>query len=938
MNPSTYSTEHPIVLNIKSHSSAVANEVMTKVIALEVDRVNVALKMSIDEESCNVPSQYYDALWLLIHHLRVYQRTAMKLMEHAQLDSAQATYTSIAYYYCEVLLAFVKEVKDGWRRKSKKWRSAHVDYHFAMAMHANAFLEPMQKATLKKINRTWDDFKQKKIYQPVTELTIHSYHDDFCDGKDMCGVPHDDHDLSVEDMISSVLKQSNEQLGQAIKAGRAKKKNVKTTLRPIDSAISASTSSHAVDDGMHDATNMADKNEDASRSKTTQRGGRRTKATRIASPMMDDLIDMAPISFKAHDDLRNARKHAKGADQSDSSDDMSPVDEDAIDEAANMFQEEEDGQKGRKPRKGGRQEKDNIGRATADRKSSKGRSKRPSKKPKAKAKSQAIVISDDENLDGHATSQEVNDNTDLAITNESTARARLAAESTKISSSATAVRHSIAVNEQEKEDIDGIITIQSSPIAMRPQSRARIAGRKGKGKAIVLSDDEADGGNPELPPCGQSKQHLEQPQRIHDVDDVPDLNILEATSDIDNSEDTNFPSTLEDWEEWNHIAFEKGNSQMFLKLGAWILVRFRQLTQTPIHGNVEGLLIPDHPASFDIESEADFNEALGMTRLYSALTHVDTHPQYLAHLFHELGKASSEGRLECSHPDLRQLPEPPTPVLSMMADEQLPWLKALPLEEFVDSVDMDADGEFDDGDGDGDVSISMALDDMNISGMHDSVEVVDGQDVPKRKRTTSKALSPPKVDGGRGCPKRSRASHNGSFHRPSSPVVKSTSGRARTKTLQDGSTRDDGIPIQVIHFVDHRSGFAFPESEGDEIVPGSETIPDEHSIPSSTLCDTGVVSDISAWSESEESRMQISSHSEGDEVAGNSEDPTNGMSGLGTVSTHDSDGLNIGQAVNQDHQAAGQEMSGSRGISESSIGDAHALDEDVRVFVPSTPE
>ncbi|KAG1838458.1 hypothetical protein DFJ58DRAFT_846067 [Suillus subalutaceus] len=876
MNPSAYSTEHPIVLNIKSHDSTVTHEVITKSIALDVDQAKHTLKMTIDEESCNVPHQYYDALWLLIHHLRVYQMTAIKLMEHPQLDAAQDTYTSITYYYCEVLLAFVKEVKDGWRRKSKTWRSAHMDYHFTMAIHTNAFIEPMQKETLKKIDLTWDDFKKKKIYQPVVER------------KDMCGVPDTHHDLSVEDMVSSILQQSNERLAEAIKADKAKKK---TPLGPIDSATSASTSSHVQDNGMHEAANMADTHEDTSSSNTTETGSRRTKANHIASPRVDNVTDMAAISFKTRNDVRKSRMISRRGRKANASviydsRSMSPVDGDMVDETANAFQEKEDGQKGRKTRKGGRKDK--------------GCSKRPSKNPKMTAKSQAIVISDDENLNRHATSQEMDDNPDLAISIGSTAHA------------------CIAVTEQE-EDMDGIITIQSSPISMHPKSGPQTAARKGKGKAIVLSDDEADGDNPELPPCGQSKQHLGKPQHIDDCGDAPDTNLPAATSissnareeDI-NSEDTNLPSTFEDWEKWNHIAFQNGNSQIFLKLGAWILVRFRQLTQTPINGDVNGILIPDHPRSFHIKSEADFNEALGMTHLYSALTHVDTHPQYLAHLFHELGKASSEGRQECSHPDLRQLPELPTPVLSMMANEQLPWLKALPFEEFVDSVDMDADGDEDE-------YISMALDDMVISGMHDSAEVSGRQDVLKRKRTTSKALSPPKADGGRGFPKRSRSSHTESFHRPSSPIVQSTSERARIKPLHSVSTQDKGVPIQVIHFLEHPHGFTFPESEGDASMPRSETIADGQSIPSPAFGDTGVVSDISTWAANSEveSRTQISSHLDGNEVAVNTDYRTDDMSGLGTEYINDADGQNVGHVVDKVDGAAGEEISRS-----------HALDED----------
>ncbi|KAG1853984.1 hypothetical protein F4604DRAFT_1932954 [Suillus subluteus] len=909
MNPSAYSTEHPIVLNIKSHDSAVTHEVITKSIALDVDQAKHTLKMTIDEESCNVPRQYYDALWLLIHHLRVYQMTAIKLMEYPQLDTAQDTYTSIAYYYCEVLLAFVKEVKDAWRRKSKTWRSAHMDYHFTMAIHANTFIEPMQKEIeiLKKIDLTWDDFKKKKIYQPVVELTMHSYHNDFCKGKDMCGVPDAHHDLSVEDMVSSILQQSNERLTEAIKADKAKKKvrhnraatghrewctNLpmsisKTPSGPIDSATSASASSHVEDNGMHEAANMADTHEDTSSSNTTETGSRQTKANRIASPRVDNVTDMAAISFKTRNDVRKMRMITKHGRKANDSHSMSPVDGDMVDETANAFQEKEDGQKGRETRKGGRKDK--------------GCSKRPSKNPKMTAKSQAIVISDDENLNRHATSQEMDDNPDLAISKGSTAHAWPAAESQDVSMDAKAIEYSIAVTEQE-EDMDGIITIQSSPISMHPKSGPQTAARKGKGKAIVLSDNEADGDNPELPPCGQSKQHLGKPQHIDDCGDAPDTNLPAATSEDINSEDTNLPSTFEDWEKWNHIAFQNGNSQIFLKLGAWILVRFRQLTQTPINGEVNGILIPDHPRSFHIESGADFNEALGMTRLYSALTHVDTHPQYLAHLFRELGQASSEGRLECSHPDLRQLPELPTPVLSMMANEQLPWLKALPFEEFVDSVDMDADGELDDGDED--EYISMALDDMVISGMHDSAEVSGSQDVPKRKRkrTTSKALSPPKV-----------------MLLMEVEDFQSDPERLHTKPLHSVSTPDKGVPIQVIHFLECPYGFTFPESEGDASMPRSETIADGQSIPSPAFGDTGVVSDVSTWAANSEveSRTQISSHLDGNEVAENTDYCTDDMSGLGTEYINDADGQNVGHVVDEVDGAAGEEISRS-----------HALDED----------
>jgi hypothetical protein len=63
----------------------------------------------------------------------------------------------------------VEEVKSKWRRNSKTWRSAHLDYFLAMSIHDSAFTKQMQKHVLSKINRTWDDFVNQKGYTPAQE-------------------------------------------------------------------------------------------------------------------------------------------------------------------------------------------------------------------------------------------------------------------------------------------------------------------------------------------------------------------------------------------------------------------------------------------------------------------------------------------------------------------------------------------------------------------------------------------------------------------------------------------------------------------------------------------------------------------------------------------------------------------------------------------------
>jgi hypothetical protein len=105
----------------------------------------------------------------LIHHLQIYKQIATRLAKYPDLRAARNEYTSIVYYYCDVLFAFIEEVKSTWRRNSKTWRSAHLDYHFALSMNGCAFTKQMQTTALAKINRTWDDFVNKKVFAPVQE-------------------------------------------------------------------------------------------------------------------------------------------------------------------------------------------------------------------------------------------------------------------------------------------------------------------------------------------------------------------------------------------------------------------------------------------------------------------------------------------------------------------------------------------------------------------------------------------------------------------------------------------------------------------------------------------------------------------------------------------------------------------------------------------------
>jgi hypothetical protein len=164
-----------------------------------------------------------------------------------------------------------------------------------------------------------------------------------------------------------------------------------------------------------------------------------------------------------------------------------------------------------------------------------------------------------------------------------------------------------------------------------------------------------------------------------------------------------FPRDLDDWDEYIEKVFKEGNSHVFLKLAAWISCRFCELAGISKDDELNGLVIPKHPGWFTFDNHDHFLEALGMERLYAATVHMDTHPEYLACIFRQLGELESANEMGSSHPRLRPLPSPPTPVaryvicahrslthttISMMPAHELPWL--LP---FVHSTESDDVGD-----------------------------------------------------------------------------------------------------------------------------------------------------------------------------------------------------------------------------------------------------
>ncbi|KAG2136435.1 hypothetical protein DEU56DRAFT_756341 [Suillus clintonianus] len=437
----------------------------------------------------------------------------------------------------------------------------------------------------------------------------------------------------------------------------------------------------------------------------------------------------------------------------------------------------------------------------------------------------------------------------------------------------------------ESEDEDDLQLIE--------ERAPRVVSSKGKSKAIVESEDEDE----DL--AGQSASYRETKNKIHDAlsqsqkdqpvvtgkkaDRVKDTLDMKLGNNSGTAEylgqfdDIELPTAHEDWTHWNRIAFERGNSRIFLKLATWILLRMRQLANRPIDGEVDGILVPESPAFLEIDNDANFHEALGMDRLYSALVHMDTHPQYLAHIFHEVGKASSEERLGCSHPNFRPLPDLPTPIHSMISYDELSWLQVMPPDD-EDSDDIDAEGDVDDDQGDDeDGDVAGALNDMDIS---ESPDVPDASEQQKRKRAMSSTFSPPKLsnpilpnsqqkDGGRGHPKRSKSGTAELFHRPSSPITRSIS-EAATPTSSVTNTRTM-LPYKYV----------------------ARTVP-SHPITSSVhhtldnVLDGGHSSKNDPHVPTEGPREAIISDS-GDDAVMSTDDPTHALSDSDRVSDGDSD-------------------------------------------------
>ncbi|KAG2083673.1 uncharacterized protein F5147DRAFT_660104 [Suillus discolor] len=372
-----------------------------------------------------------------------------------------------------------------------------------------------------------------------------------------------------------------------------------------------------------------------------------------------------------------------------------------------------------------------------------------------------------------------------------------------------------------------------------------------------------------------------------------------TTEDLIGFPDDNLPSTLDDWDNWHNVAFRKGNLTI-------------QLAKVPMEKDSDGLLIPDHPANYQMDFDADFHEALGMTWLYSALTHIDTHPEFLTHIFDEIGKASAEERLGNSHPGFRLLPELPVPVKSMVSIKHWP---------FSDILELDAEGDRNDKE-----DVSGALSDMLIS-----------------EDTVQRAF--PAKDGGRGSSKRPNNTLGSLFIHHSSLTPTSIGGIIRQPGLFDSiEAASSSIPSDSCLTRD-----CGMDTTRDPVHPPQSTQAIQHHD------NIGDRSDI-------DSNMHISSPSNTQDAEEHVADPGNSVSLTRIDFMHDSsvdellDSSPQSTQVVDDIMEDSDIMEGSDDIEESNIVEGHdkkqavlrtkaswdrlsrVKDKDVRLLVKSTPE
>ncbi|KAG1879694.1 hypothetical protein C8R48DRAFT_767930 [Suillus tomentosus] len=681
-----FPTQDPVVLEIVSRSKSEIDGILSTFALVTVNQHQMKiLDMGIGYENIEVPAKCADTLEVVTYQLHLYRNIAnmlMKLPKAAHIDEQIMFYISLTAYLADVIYAFVGEVRqDGPKAKTSKWRSAHLDFHIALALQDSAFTLEHQKIALKKINRTWAQFREKKLYKRVQALTYEGLHRAFCtNDEDMCGGGFQ-HKNSCNDIIAELLI------------------NIQNVHAP--------------------------ETDDNAQTAVSDKGSTQASEVKKSQPSRVQAT-VEPVASSTHMDRGSKLKSGEKSGNNKTPEPiagtgtvLSDIDAEGESDSAcvaNVFQLREDSKKSTKGRKANRKSQPAKGTG----------------KGKNKAMNKTMSPTDDSNDEFAAT--------------ESVSQSAPAKGKAKRKAKKKAFTPKVQQTDESDDELDANESSMASVKGMvNPRAVHQVLAADSPDDELQPLPDNESYVDQSAVPNSQSvgKENIttasqtsllatDDDEKYRFISDDPDIRLRAARPlDEANLDPHTLPSVLDEWSKWNRIAFEQGNSHVFLKLATWMLLRFRQLANLDMDADVNGVVIPENPRTMAFDSDDQYLEALGMERLYSAIVHMESRPRFLSHLFHALGNVANTSDLGESNPRFWSITSPPPVISSMMSDTDIPWLS-------LKGEDTDVADEFD----------GMVIVDDDE---HRDTEL---DHRPAKRKRTSSVASPAKKDGGRGPSKR----------------------------------------------------------------------------------------------------------------------------------------------------------------------------------------
>ncbi|KAG2057310.1 hypothetical protein BDR06DRAFT_1005322 [Suillus hirtellus] len=146
--------------------------IMNYALSLELQDNIYKLTIHASPTPVKIPDKCVNAIRLIVHQLNLYQSTSKALQDLPKspvVDEELQIYIFLSAYLGAVLAVFRQELQTDTNVVTTKWRSTHLDYHIALALHDNAFTKEQQAVALKKMKRSWTHLREKKPYKKVQE-------------------------------------------------------------------------------------------------------------------------------------------------------------------------------------------------------------------------------------------------------------------------------------------------------------------------------------------------------------------------------------------------------------------------------------------------------------------------------------------------------------------------------------------------------------------------------------------------------------------------------------------------------------------------------------------------------------------------------------------------------------------------------------------------